>query len=195
MRKYLVILVIVLTGAVLVLSYSLRREKAETGRLADNQRSLMKEVKLYRTQDSLSAASVERLLLTNQEFERYCSDLARTVTSLNIKLKRLQSVSSTGTETGYDVDIPVRDRLVVRDSTVILKCLELHTPYLAVSGCIEENSFKGNILSRDTLDQVIHRVPRQLWFIKWGCKAIRQEIICRNPNSRIVYSRYVELKK
>lgn len=178
----------------IALSCFLKQEKAETKRLVGNQRSLMEDVTLYRTKDSLSAASVERLLLTNREFEKYCADLKKQVSALDIKIKRLQSVSSTGVETDYDVDISVKDSVVFRDSTIILKCMELHTPYIDVSGCIEKNHFVGNILSRDTLDQVVHRVPRQFWFIKWGCKAIRQEVVCRNPNSRIVYSQYIEFK-
>ena len=194
MKRILIFSVIVLIGLVAALSYFLSREKEETKRLSGNQRSLMEDVTLYRTKDSLSAASVERLQLTNKEFEKYCADLKEQVSALEIKIKRLQSVSSTGTETDYEVNIPVKDSVAIRDSTIILKCLELHTPYLDVSGCIDMKEFSGTILSRDTLDQAVHRVPKQFWFIKWGCKAIRQEIVCRNPNSRIIYSQYIELK-
>lgn len=195
MKRFLLITVVILIGIVTVLSYSLKQEKVETKRLTGNQRSLLEDVSLYRIKDSLSAASVERLQLTNREFEKYCSDLNKTVSDLNIKVKRLQSVSSSGTETKYDIETVLKDSIVTRDSIVILKCLELNTSYLDVSGCIEKDKFVGSIFSRDTLDQVIHRVPHRFWFIKWGCKAIRQEIVCRNPNSRIVYSRYIELKK
>lgn len=194
MKRRLIISVIILIGAVVALSYFLSREKEETKRLSGNQRSLMEDVTLYRTKDSLSAASVERLQLTNKEFEKYCADLKEQISALGLKVKRLQSVSSTGTETNYEVNIPVKDSVAFRDSTIILKCLELHTPYLDVSGCIDMNEFSGTILSRDTLDQAVHRVPHEFWFIKWGCKAIRQEIVCRNPNSRIIYSQYIELK-
>lgn len=194
MKRILIISVIVLIGVVTVLSYFLKQEKTETKRLTGNQRSLLEDVTLYRTKDSLSAASVERLHLTNVEFEKYCADLKEQVSSLNIKVKRLQSVSSTGVETEYKVITQLKDSVVFRDSAIMLKCLELHTPYLDVSGCIDMNEFSGTILSRDTLDQAVHRVPHEFWFIKWGCKAIRQEIVCRNPNSRIIYSQYIELK-
>lgn len=195
MKRFLIISVIALIGAVAALSYFLSREKEETKRLAGNQRSLMEDVTYYRTKDSLSVASVERLQLTNKEFEKYCTDLKLRVGELGIKVKRLQSVASTGVETEYKINAQLKDSVVLRDSAIILKCLELHTAYLDVSGCIDMNEFTGSILSRDTLDQVVHRVPKQFWFIKWGCKAIWQEIVCRNPNSRIVYSQYIELKK
>lgn len=195
MKRILIISVIVLIGAVAALSFFLKSEKEETKRLTGNQRSLLEDVTLYRTKDSLSAASVERLQLTNREFEKYNTYLKQQVEQLGINIKRLQSVSSTGVETKYKIITQLKDSVAFRDSAIILKCLELHTPYLDVSGCIDMNEFSGTILSRDTLDQVVHRVPYQFWFIKWGCKAIRQEIVCRNPNSRIVYSQYIELKK
>lgn len=195
MKKYVVIAVVILIGVIAVLSYSLRQEKMETKRLDGNQRSLLENVTFYRTKDSLSAASVERLQLTNREFEQYCGGLKSQIEQLGIKVKRLQSVASTGTETRYQVDVQFKDSVVVRDSLVTLKCIELHNPYLDLSGCIEADRFVGNIVSRDTLIQAVHRVPHQFWFIRWGCKAIRQDIVCRNPNSRIVYSQYIELKK
>lgn len=194
MKRFLVISVIVLIGVVAALSYFLNLEKEETKRLAGNQRSLMQNVTFYQTENSLSAASVERLQLTIREFERYCADLKLKVGELGIKVKRLQSVASTGVETEYKINAQLKDSVVFRDSAIMLKCLELHTPYLDVSGCIKINEFSGSILSRDTLDQIVHRVPHQFWFIKFGCKAIRQEMVSRNPNSRIVFNRYIELK-
>lgn len=194
MKNIPLILVVVLCAGIAVLRAMLRQSKNEVTRLSANQRVLLSDVEYYRTKDSLSAASVERLQFTNREFEWYCADLKLRVGELGIKMKRLQSAVSTGIETDYLVNTSVKDSVVIRDSTIVLKCLELHTPYLDVSGCIDSGLFSGSIRSRDTLDQVVHRVPKQFWFIKWGTKAIRQEVICRNPNSHITYSAYIELK-
>ena len=97
MKRFLIILGIslVLVGVIASLSYLLRQERKEVRRLFGNQRSLMEEVKLYRTKDSLSAASVERLLLTKKEYEKYFSDQVKIIDNLNIKISRLQSVSET----------------------------------------------------------------------------------------------------
>jgi len=101
MKRFLIILGIslVLVGVIASLSYLLRQERKEVRRLSGNQRSLMEEVELYRTKDSLSAASVERLLLTKKEYEKYFSDQVKIIDNLNIKISRLQSVSETGMET------------------------------------------------------------------------------------------------
>ena len=50
-------------------------------------------------------------------------------------------------------------------------------------------------MHRDTLDQVIYRVPRRFLFIRWGTKEIRQAVSVRDPKSTIVYSEYVVLKR
>lgn len=194
MKNIPLILIVVLCAIIAILGVMLRQSKKEVTRLSANQRVLLSDAEYYRTKDSLSAASVERLQLTNREFEKYCADLRLQVGELGIKVKRLQSVASTGVETKYNIITSIKDSTVFRDSTVILKCLEINTPYLEVSGCAENKAFVGSIISRDTLDQIVHRVPHQFWFIKWGTKAVRQEIVCRNPYSRIVYSEYIELR-
>lgn len=198
-NKYLLIFLSFLLCLSIGLSYSLKRQREETARLVANQRTLLEKVEFYRVGDSLSAAGVERLLLTTHEFERHFADLRATVADLRIRLGRLQSVAAAATEARYEVKAALRDSLVRRDSLVLrdsvapLKCLEVHTPYLDVAGCMDGKRFEGTILSRDTLVQVIHRIPHRFWFIRWGTKAIRQEIVSRNPHSRITYSEYIEL--
>lgn len=193
--KYRGITIFILFAVMAVLMYLLRVERERTARLEKNQRTLMEDVRYYKTQDSLSAAGVERLLLTNREFCMYCDELKETIDRLGVKLKRLESVSLAGTETSYRVETRLRDSVVLRDSLVPLKCIRVSTPYLDVSGCLDGEVFSGTIVSRDTLEQVVHRVPHKFWFLKWGTKAIRQEIVSRNPHSRITYAKYVGLKR
>jgi len=52
-----------------------------------------------------------------------------------------------------------------------------------------------SLVSRDTLYQVVHRVPRRFLFIRWGTKGIRQEMVNCNPHAEITYSQYIELVK
>lgn len=193
MKRY--ILIIILVIIIFFLSRSLHRQRQENDRLSSNQTALFQDISYYRTRDSLSAASVERLTLTKKELEQNCEALARDIKDLKIKLKRVQSVSQASIETEHIIRTVVRDSLIVRDRIDTLQCIDYHDNYLTLSGCIEHNHFSGHIMSRDTLLQVIHRVPHRWWFIKWGTKAIRQEIVSKNPHTHVVYSRYIELKK
>lgn len=193
MKRY--ILIIILVIIIFFLSRSLHRQRQENDRLSSNQTALFQDISYYRTRDSLSAASVERLTLTKKELEQNCEALARDIKDLKIKLKRVQSVSQASIETEHIIHTVVRDSLIVRDRVDTLQCIDYHDNYLTLSGCIEHNHFSGHIMSRDTLLQVIHRVPHRWWFIKWGTKAVRQEIVSKNPHTHVVYSRYIELKR
>ena len=193
MKRY--ILIIILVIIIFFLSRSLHRQRQENDRLSSNQTALFQDISYYRTRDSLSAASVERLTLTKKELEQNCEALARDIKDLKIKLKRVQSVSQASIETEHIIRTVVRDSLIVRDRVDTLQCIDYHDNYLTLSGCIEHNHFSGHIMSRDTLLQVIHRVPHRWWFIKWGTKAVRQEIVSKNPHTHVVYNRYIELKR
>lgn len=193
MKRY--ILIIILVIIIFFLSRSLHRQRQENDRLSSNQTALFQDISYYRTRDSLSTASVERLTLTKKELEQNCEALARDIKDLKIKLKRVQSVSQASIETEHIIRTVVRDSLIVRDRVDTLQCIDYHDNYLTLSGCIEHNHFSGHIMSRDTLLQVIHRVPHRWWFIKWGTKAVRQEIVSKNPHTHVVYSRYIELKR
>lgn len=37
------------------------------------------------------------------------------------------------------------------------------------------------------------RVSQRFLFIRWGTKAIRQEVVSSNPHTRIVYTDYIKL--
>lgn len=193
MKRY--ILIIILIIIIFFLSRSLHRQRQENDRLSSNQTALFQDISYYRTRDSLSAAGVEKLTLTKKELEQNCEALARDIKDLKIKLKRVQSVSQASIETEHIIRTVVRDSLIVRDRVDTLQCIDYHDNYLTLSGCIEHNHFSGHIMSRDTLLQVIHRVPHRWWFIKWGTKAVRQEIVSKNPHTHVVYSRYIELKR
>ena len=188
----IVLLILIIAGLV----YTLKQTTVEKNRLGANQRSLLENVSHYKTKDSLSAASIEKLTLTNGEFKKHEKDLLKTIDDLNLKVKRLQSVSQTGTETKYEIKTQINDSLIyVTGEIDTLKCIDYRDAWLTVSGCIRKGQFDGLIESRDTLVQVVHRVPHKFLFFRYGVKAIRQEIVSKNPYTNISYAKYIELKK
>lgn len=163
--------IIAIITAFLLLWRIYRLEHDERQRLEANQHSLMTDVEYYRTRDSLSAAGVERLTLTNREFRRHAEELERSVEDLQLKLRRLQSASRTAVTTAYPVETQLRDTVILRDTLNVrdtVSLLQFENPWLTLDGILEDNIFRGRIESRDTLVQLIHRVPRRLWFIRLG---------------------------
>lgn len=187
--------VIAVIAAFILLWRLYRFEYHERQRLEANQHSLLTDVEYYRTRDSLSAAGVERLTLTNREFRRHAGELEQAVEDLQLKVRRLQSASRTAVQTEYPVEVRLRDTVIVHDTVAdTLSRLYYVNPWVTLDGAIAGSLFRGRIESRDTLIQVVHRVPRRFWFICWGTKAVRQEVTTRNPCSRITYTEYIELK-
>lgn len=106
----------------------------------------------------------------------------------------------TVTATSVDLRAPVRDTVVLlrRDTLRIrdtLKLFRWRDAWVTVEGRIRTDSVACRVESTDTLRQVVHRVPRRFLFIRWGTKALRQEIVSSNPHTRIVYSDYVKFER
>lgn len=194
MRKLLIYINIALLIAVVSLSCWLGNVRTEKKRLANNQEALLTDVEYYKTESGKNAASVLKLELSKSELERHCQDLTKTVDDLNIKISRIQSASTTVTKTEVEIQTVVRDSIVYRDLPVSIKVINWRDPWIKLNGVLDGDTFSAKVESVDTLHQVVHRIPKKFLFIKWGTKAIRQEVVSSNPHSRIVYTEYIELK-
>ena len=195
MKRFLLIALIIAGGLLWVQSARLRSEKRERRRLESNQTALMSDVEIYRTKAGKAAASNMVLNLRVSELD------AESIRDLGIKLKRVESTAKTATATVVELRAKLRDTAVVRETSAgaviidSMRTFRWRDPWVTVEGLIERDSVACRVESIDTLRQVVHRVPRRFLFIRWGTKAIRQEVMSSNPHTRIVYTDYIELKK
>lgn len=167
----------------------------ENDRLSDNTTALMDKATYYETEAGKSAASVQRLKLDYSELQEHYAYVCKTADELGIKVKRLQAAATTATQTEVKVVTQIRDSVVYRDGVPdSLKVLRWNDAWVNVAGEIRGNDVSIDVVSHDTIRQIIHRVPKKFWFIKWGTKAIRQEIVSSNPHTKITYTEYIELK-
>ena len=196
MKKTLFTIIVFLAGALILAVNMGIQIRKDRDRLEGNQASLLQKANYYRTKDSLSAASVQKLTLTTRELKQGNDRLATEIENLNIKLRRVQAASTNATKTEVIIKTQIKDSLIIVDGKPdTLKCIEYRNPWLTLHGCIQAEQFNGRIESRDTLVQVIHRIPRRFLFIRYGTKSIRQEVVSKNPHTRITYAEYIELKK
>jgi hypothetical protein len=199
MKKYIIyavcIVVVILVAGINI--KSCKKLKQENKRLLSNQTALLEDVTFYRTRDSLSAASVQILTLTNKEYEKHFADLEAENKSLKIENKRLLSISRTSVESNYDIIAEIQEKVIEVDSGKMetVRCMEYINPYINFNACEINDSLRANIRTYDTIVQFVHRIPHQWWFFKWGTKAIRQDVVTKNPYSQITYTQYIELKR
>lgn len=177
------------------LSVTLRKTTQERERYKANQAALLGQVEYYQTENGKNAASVQKLTLTYDELKANYDVVCNTAKELGVKVKRLESASTTETKTEVRIVTEVRDSIVYRDGRIdSLLAFRWHDPWVNVDGAIRRDSVDMNISSTDTIVQIVHRVPHKWWFIKWGTKAIRQEVVSTNPHTKITYTELIDLK-
>lgn len=196
MKKYLLIACVILAVLCASLLGAVRELTQEKDRLTGNQEALMEEVQYYQDEAGRQAASVQRLELSKSELEAYNGELTQRIEDLNIKLKRVQAATTAATQTNVEIKTIIKDTIIYVDTgMLVLPAIKWQDPWVNVDGIIKPDSTVDlSIQSVDTLFQVVHRVPKKFWFIKYGTKAIRQEITSSNPHTKIVCSEYIELE-
>ena len=192
MRKILFYYSVVATLLLMACVAILHHNNKEVARLRNNNEALSSETKLYKTRLDDSAASVVALQLRLDEYRKQHAEDLRRIRALNIKLRRVESVATTATESKTKFIAPRVDTVILRDTLSLFRWSDSWT---RVEGTIRNTEVECLVESIDTLHQVIHRVPHRWWFIRYGTKAIRQEITSSNPHTRIVYAEYIELPK
>lgn len=168
----------------------------ENDRLQSNNDALMEGVALYMDAADHSAASVQLLELEKEDLEKNYQDVCQRAKDLGLQVKRLQAASKTETQTEIPIQTVVKDSIIYINGVLdSLKRIEWRDPWVSVDGTLRKDSLDLNVSSVDTIYQFIHRVPHKFWFIKWGCKAIRQEITTSNPHTSITYTEYLDINK
>lgn len=196
--KYLFFTCIILVVALVLSIWMGLRQKAETDRLRNNQRVLLSPnpVRKSRLPDNKSVAETEALTLKVAELRSSNDSLLRQIHALGIRSKRVERLAQTTTETHADVETTLTDTIVrTANSTDTLRCLSYNDPWITLDGCVRADTFQGEISTRDTLDFIVHRVPRRFLFFRFGCKAILLDAVSHNPHSTITHTRYVKIGK
>lgn len=195
MKKYLFIYAVLTTVIIVVGGRILWGEQQ---REKSNNQALLQSVNYYKTEAEKSAASVQILRLRCGEFEELRAADAEKIRQMGLKIRRLESAANSVTQTKLEVVVPIRDTVVIRDTVKTIDTLRLfrwQDNWVTIDGVIDSDSVTCTLRSVDTLHQVVYRVPRRFWFIKFGTKALRQHIVSSNPHSEIVYTEYVKIEK
>lgn len=195
MKKYLIIYAVLATLVIFVGGKLLLTERS---RLKNNNDTLLGNVNYYRTATDESAASVQALRLRCGEYEELLAADAEKIRAMGIKIRRLESAAKSVVATDVAIKAPLRDTVFIRDTLRQVDTLRLfrwNDSWVTVDGVISADSVECRVQSVDTLHQIVHRIPRRFLFIKFGTKALRQEIVSSNPHSKIVFTEYIKIER
>ena len=195
---YIIVVFLLLAGVISWQNGRIKTISDDRDSYRNSTYSLLDDVRHYQTKDSLNAVSVRAVELKLSEYKKYREEDLKLINDLKVDKKRIQGVATTQTETIYKLQGTFKDSIVYRDNYVrdTLHCIDIKNYWFDMTGCIGENSeFDGNFEDRQELMYVEHIVPNKFLFIKWGCKERRQEILSLNPNTNIVRTEYVTIRK
>ena len=169
----------------------------DNDRLSNNQTALTEEVQYYKTESGKNAARVTELTLKKGEFEKMCQDQVEVIKDLKLKLKRVESISTTATNTSITVVTQLRDTVIVRDTLTVdtVKHFTWSDSWNRIHGIVDDKSVECTYEGTDTLNIVATRVPKKFLFFRWGTKYIQIDAVNSNPSSKITYNRTVKITK
>jgi hypothetical protein len=200
MKKYIIagLVVATLIGIIVLQRERMKVIENERTVFRQNTYSLLEEIERYQTKEKLNAVSINQLELKLSEVNKYRSENMKLIESLKVDKKRLQQITSAQTQTIYELQGAFSDSIVYVDNfiTDTLSCININEKWFDLRGCVDANSkFAGRFENRDSLLYVEHIVPNRFWFIRWGVKERRQEIVSRNPHTKITGAEFISIRK
>ena len=162
----------------------------ERDRYKTNTETLFGDVEMYRVRDSLSAARVQSLELTIEEFERYRANDAQLIRELKAKNRDLSSINKTQSKTIIDLMAVPKDTVVLVDS-VLMPAVSVHCgdEWFDFDGMLTHDAFTGTLVNRDSLliaESVKYK--RFLGFL-WKTHRVsdrRIDVVDKNPHTSIL---------
>ena len=195
MKKILVLIAVLCIIALCLQRRQLGELRHQRERYRQNADVALTEARRYRSKDSLNVVRINALRLSLDELERYRAGDAQTIAHLQMKGRDVKGIESHATGTKYSVRTLVRDTIIKRDTIAVqAHCVDYHDAWLDFSGCLELDTFRGDISIRDTI-YIIESVKRKrfLGFL-WKTKRVKErawDCFCRNPHTEIATSRHV----
>ena len=193
-KNYLFVIIayaVLMTLGVYLLFVKNGKLSDDNDRLSNNQTALTEKVQYYQTESGKNAARVTELTLKKDEFEKMCQEQVEVIKDLKLKLKRVESVSTTATNTSITVVTQLRDTLTVAN----VKHFNWSDSWNHIHGIIDGNNVECTYEGNDTLNIVATRVPKKFLFFRWGTKYIQIDAVNSNPSSRILYNRTIKVTK
>lgn len=182
MNKILLIAALVLTGAVVFLTGTVKRQRAEISRLDNNITAVTETARKYKTKAGDNAEEVRRLTLKHSELEMFNVDLEKKVREMGIKLRDVQAVNRMESETKLTVTVPN-----VTPKTV--KSVNRFAHYFDGWNDVKVESYpdstKIDIKNVDTLDVVTHVKQKRFLFFRVGKPIPKTTVSNKNPKTEL----------
>lgn len=201
MNRIVIPLISVLVALLVIIYQSsrVRHYRDEYRREAHNVEVLMNDVQRWRTSDSLSAARVQALSLTVEEFRRFRSEDAEAVKELTRKNAELAEVVKAQTRTIIDLRAVPADTVIIRDSVPVpATVVHCGDRWFDFDGILAAGEFAGRLAVRDSIICVETVEYRRFLGFLWKTNNIRSRdvtVSSKNPHTEIIGADFITIEK
>lgn len=196
---FLVISFLILLAVIVLQGVFLSRVSGEKARYKSNAETLMSDVKIYKTKDSLSAIEADALRLTIDEFKKHREEDVATIKSLNLRIRNLSALTRTQSATIVELSTKAKDTLIqAKLDTIPALALHCGDKWYNFDGLLVGREFSGVIKMRDSLlvaETIEYK--RFLGFL-WRTNKVKRRsvnVVSKNPYCDIIGTDYVVIEK
>ena len=183
-----VAVIVLLLSLVFALLTKVSRQQEEIDRDERNIEVLEGEQSDYLIKDSVRVAEIGALETEQKEWGKKNEELQKLVNSLrNAKKNKAEYITSAIVNDTIWLKETAKDTVYLNKDT----CISITDAYCQYMRCGDDVKF----CTVDTIVQVISKHYRHkfLW-IKWGYDGVRQDVISKNPNSRITFDQFLKFE-
>ena len=114
------------------------------------------------------------------------------IKNLKVNTMRVEHFSETIIQQQKDIITKLKDSLIY--DTVLVRVFNYHDEFYTIKGIAIGDTQKVHIESRDSLIQVVYKGERyKPWLWIFSKRKLEQVVSCKNTNSKVEYSRIIEV--
>lgn len=193
-KAFLISLVIAAVWAVVAIVFASQyfKRAADYNRMRENMESDHVQLVYYKTLNGQLAAKTDALQLRYQEVKAIYPEIMAELKNLKIPAARVENYSETIIHHDKQIITPLRDSTIY--DTVPVKVFNYQDEFYKVSGIATADIQQVYIESTDSLIQVVYRGERyKPWLWIFSKRKLQQTILSKNPNSKVIYSKQIEI--
>ena len=189
---FLITLFFATSGWLLLTKY--RHERNDRLRLEHSFKAANSKIEYYRSLNNELVAKTEVLQLKINEVKDLYPEIIAEIRNLKLTPKRTEHYSETVIHEQKDIVTTLRDSLIY--DTIPAKVFRYQDEFYTVNGIAIGDTQKVHIESRDSIIQVVYKGDRRKpWLWIFSRRKLQQVVSCKNPNSKVEYTRFIEIVK
>ena len=170
------------------------REKKDKQRIEQSFKAAEETIKSYKARNGQLVAQNNTLQLRYNEVKDIYPKIINEIKNLDIKPKHVSQYAETVVRQEKEIVTQLRDSTVF--DTIPARVFSYQDCFYCVNGIATGDTQQVYITSTDSLIQVVYRGERirpWLWFL--SKRKVEQVISSKNPNSKIVYNKTIQIVK